>query len=259
MVKRLEPTCQSIPDISRKFFEIAGFSWVAMGSAPSLLLFCGSTVCPRRTLFEARSNRNPVFFMFSTGNQNQTRRWIDILCQRYGYGMIWIVLLFNVEYVLYCYTIILWNSTLSTILKHSKSRNKSLHAKMNQFSTICPPNVGFSSFISAAGCQRPWALLGRCWLGRWKRWRWGAGIFGAAGAVGWSLTVGEGTFLSREICHVIINVFEITWTLTPLKHFIMLEVFQNSKNEIKKQELLRGFLAKPLYTLDLHPTQDSSG
>lgn len=171
MVKRLEPTCQSIPDISRKFFEIAGFSWVAMGSAPSLLLFCGSTVCPRRTLFEARSNRNPVFFMFSTGNQNQTRRWIDILCQRYGYGMIWIILLFNVEYVLYNHPLKQYpfyhSQTFQVQKQESPCKNESIFHNLSTKRWIF--------IISAAGCQRPWALLGRCWLGRWKRWRWGAG------------------------------------------------------------------------------------
>ena len=141
--------------------------------------------------------------MFSTGNQNQTRRWIDILCQRYGYGMIWIVLLFNVEYVLYCYTIILWNSTLSTILKHSKSRNKSLHAKMNPiFHNLSTKRWMKSSFISAAGCQRPWALLGRCWLGRWKRWRWGAGKRSCRSCWMKPYSWGRDFFESRDMsCH----------------------------------------------------------
>ena len=67
--------------------------------------------------------------------------------------------------------------------------------------------------------------------------------------------MGKGLFESRDMsCH------QRVWDLVePPPNFIMLEVFQNSRNEIKIKELPWEDFCKPLYALHLHPTQDSSG
>lgn len=152
-----------------------------------------------------------------------------------------------------CYTIILWVSTLSTILKHSKSRNKSLHAKMNQFSTICPPNVGWNHSSLLQGVNVHGLFL------EGAGWEDGKGEDeapgkGAAGAVGWSLTVGEGTFLSREICHVITRRVWDHMNPHPLEtlHHV-LKCFKTRETKSRIRSYHGRFFAKPLYALDVTP------
>ncbi len=104
---------------SRKFLEIAGFSWVAT----FFRTFTFVEALPIGILFFNRKSKTKVGY--------ESAFYVEDM----GHSAIYIMS--NI-----CYTIILWNSTLSTILKHSKSRNNQ-KSPCNNF----PPNLAFSSLL----------------------------------------------------------------------------------------------------------------
>ena len=122
---------------SRKFLEIAGFSWVAT----FFRTFAFVEALPIGILFFNRKSKTKVGY--------ESAFYVKDM----GHSAIYIYIMSNISY-----RIILWNSTLSTILKHSKSRN-------NQRSPPnFPPNLGFSTKLGIFHlCCRVSTSMGSSW------------------------------------------------------------------------------------------------